>query len=147
MKRVYSWEPWFFIFFGLFHLHRIWALVDRGSYASFWLGVQRNKGVIYFLLMGFLSVLCVLGIITFIRERKNNYWWRWIYICGGSYLLFDLFAILTGLTAWQKLLDRMFDTQTAYWNLVWGFFIILGGFVFVLGSTLLIKTQKEKNAQ
>ncbi len=138
-KKIYSWEPWFFIFFGVFHLHRIWALIDRESYASFWLGVLKNKGLIYFLLMGMLSVLCILGIITFFREIRNNYWWRAVYLCGGSYLLFDLFAIATGLKFWQKLLDKMFDTSAPYWNLIWGFFILLGGLVFALGILLLRK--------
>ena len=144
MKKIYAWEPWFFIFFGLFHLHRIWALIDREGYASFWLGVMRSRGVIYFLLMGILVVLCILGIVTFVRERGRNYWWRWIYICGGSYLLFDLFAIATKLEFWQELLDKMFDTQATYWNFVWGFFILLGAFVFVLGIDLMIKG-KEGN--
>ncbi len=142
MKRIYAWEPWFFIFFGLFHLHRIWALIDREAYASFWLGVMRSRGVIYFLLMGILSMLCILGIVTFFREHGRNHWWRWIYIGGGSYLLFDLFAIATGLDFWQELLDRMFDTRAVYWNLVWGSFILLGGIVFVLGIILLAKERE-----
>ena len=25
LKTVHAWEPWFFLFFGVFHLHRIWA--------------------------------------------------------------------------------------------------------------------------
>ena len=139
MRRTFSWEPWFFIFFGIFHLHRIWALIDRESYASFWLGIMKNKGPVYFLLMGVLSLLCILGIVTFIKERGRNYWWRLIYLCGGAYLLFDLFAIATGLVFWQRLLDGMFDTKAPYWNLLWGFFILLGGFVFVLGITLLFR--------
>ena len=142
-KIVYKWEPWFFIFFGIFHMHRIWALIDRGSYASFWLGVMRSKGIMYFLLMGILSVLCILGIVTFIRERGRNYWWRWIYICGGSYLLFDLFAIATGMKFWQELLDMMFDIKSPYWNYIWGFFILLGVLVFVLGITLLNKIRRK----
>jgi hypothetical protein len=52
MKKIHAWEPWVFIFFGLFHLHRIWALFDRASYASFWMGIMETKGVLYFLLMG-----------------------------------------------------------------------------------------------
>ena len=144
MKKIYTWEPWFFIFFGIFHLHRIWAVIDRENYASFWLDIMRSRGVIYFLLMGILSTLCILGIVTFVRERGRTYWWRWIYICGGSYLLFDLFAIATRLKFWQELLDKMFDTQAIYWNLVWGFFILLGAFVFVLGIDLMIKG-KEGN--
>ncbi len=31
-KKILAFEPWFFIFFGLFHLHRIWGLIDRNSY-------------------------------------------------------------------------------------------------------------------
>ena len=147
MKKIYRWEPWFFLFFGIFHLHRIWALIDKESYASFWLGVMKSKGLIYFLLMGILSVLCILGIVTFFRERGKNYWWRWIYLCGGAYLLFDLFAIATGLDFWQKLLDKMFDTQSSYWNIIWGFFILLGGFVFVLGISLLIKDRKDRQSR
>ena len=67
MKKIEVYEPYFFLFFGLFHLHRIWGLVDRESYASFWVGVMENKGIFYFVLMGILAVLCILGIRTFLR--------------------------------------------------------------------------------
>lgn len=87
--------------------------------------------------MGILAGLCVLGIITFFKTRHNNYWWRWIYIFGGIYVLFDLFAIAVGLDFWNKLLLLMFDVNSSYWNIVWSFFILLGGFVFVLGINLL----------
>ena len=142
-KKIYAWEPWFFIFFGVFHLHRIWALIDRSSYASFWLGIMNNKGAAYFILMGILATLCVLGIITFFREIKNNYWWRFIYLGGGLYVLFDLFAIATGLKIWQKILTAMFDTQSSAWNYIWGFFILLGALVFALGLYLLRKRKTE----
>ena len=110
IKTIHAWEPWFFLFFGIFHLHRIWALIDRESYASFWMGI---------------------------RERGHNFWWRWIYIGGGSYVLFDLFAIATGMKMRADLLAKMFDVNSPYWNVVWGFFIVLGGLVFVLGLSLL----------
>ena len=137
MKKIYAWEPWFFIFFGIFHLHRIWGLFDRVSYADFWLGILENKGAFYFILMGILAFLCVCGIITFIKNRKHNYWWRWIYILGGGYLLFDLCAIAIGWEIWNNLLLLMFDITLPYWNLIWGFFITLGAFVFALGVKLL----------
>ena len=137
MRKIYFYEPCFFIFFGMFHLHRIWGLIDRESYAAFWIGVMENKGLFYFGLMGILAVLCILGIVTFFRNLHRNYWWRWIYLCGGCYLLFDLFAIATGLEFWRKLLAAMFDVTAPYWNLLWGGFIVLGGFVFVLGCLLL----------
>ena len=145
MKKIYAWEPWFFLVFGVFHMHRIWALVARESYASFWMGIMEEKGAFYFILMGILAILCLLGIITFVRERKNNYWWRWIYLCGGAYLLFDLFAIATGMEFWKKLLDVMFDTNSPYWNLIWGFFILLGTAVFVLGIKLLRKSRSDRD--
>ena len=143
-KKIYSWEPWFFIAFGLFHLHRIWAFIDRSSYAGFWTGALERKGVFYFSLMGTLAALCVLGIVTFFRNRKNNYWWRWIYLFGGIYVLFDLFAIAAGLGFWNDLLMRMFDVTSPYWNYIWGFFILMGGFVFALGVRLLLKKKTNK---
>lgn len=143
MKRIYAWEPWFFLFFGLFHMHRIWALIDRESYASFWLGILETKGPLYFILMGVLAGLCIIGIAVFIRERKHNYFWRWIYVCGGIFLLFDLFAIAVNLRPWQKLLAFMFDTSSPYWNLIWGGFILLGCAVFLLGIHLLRAVRNE----
>lgn len=79
-KKIFAWEPVFFLFFGLFHLHRIWGLIDRKTYADFWLGILENRGVFYFILMGLLAILCIAGVITFFRNRSSNYWWRWIYL-------------------------------------------------------------------
>ena len=143
MKRIFAWEPWFFIFFGVFHMHRIWALIDRQSYADFWMGIYEEKGVTYFALMGLLAGLCILGIVTFIRERKANYLWRGVYVFGGAYVLFDLFAIAIGLEVWKKLLSAMFDTSSALWNPIWLFFIVLGCAVFVLGIRLFVIRKKE----
>lgn len=36
----------------------------------------------------------------------------------------------------------MFNTKAAYWNLLWGMFIVLGAGVFILGVTLLRKRDK-----
>ncbi|MBO4784821.1 MAG: hypothetical protein J5521_08755 [Lachnospiraceae bacterium] len=41
-------------------------------------------------------------------------------------------------------MDKMFGTQTTYRNLVWGFFILLGGLVFALGIDLMIKRKKRE---
>lgn len=140
-KRVFIWEPWIFIAFGSFHLHRIWGLIDRDHYARFWMGVLESKGLFYFVLMGVLAGLCVLGIATFARCWGNNYWWRWIYLFGGAYVLFDLYAIAAGVRSWKRLLLWMFDVDSVYWNAVWSFFVLLGGWLFLLGLRLL--TQKK----
>lgn len=87
MKKIYSFEPWFFIFFGVFHLHRIWALFDRVSYASFWINIMEEKGLFYFLLMGILCIFCILGIVVFFRI-----WGRILcgvgFICSGEAIYF-----------------------------------------------------------
>ncbi|MBQ5330051.1 MAG: hypothetical protein J6F31_02240 [Oscillospiraceae bacterium] len=139
MRKIYAWEPWFFIFFGIFHLHRIWALFSREAYASFWMGILQNKGVSYFLIMGVLASLCVLGITVFIKNRKHNFWWRWVYLFGGGYLIFDLFAIAAGIKFWSDLLALMFDTASPYWNVIWMTFILIGALSFALGVSLLYK--------
>lgn len=142
--RIHFYEPWFFIFFGVFHLHRIWGLIDRKSYADFWIGALQVKGVIYYSLMAFLSILCILGIITLLKDLKHNFWWRWIYLFGGGYLLFDLFAIATGIRFWHDLLLKMFDISSPYWNTIWSAFVLLGAAVFTLGIRLLLKRKRAK---
>lgn len=44
--------------------------------------------------------------------------------------------LLPGLLA-IPLKTLMFDVNSPYWNIVWGFFIALGAFVFCLGMKLL----------
>lgn len=141
-RKILSYEPWFFIFFGIFHLHRIWGLIDRNSYAKFWLGVLEKRGIFYFVLMGILAMLCILGIITFCKNWYSNYWWRWIYIFGGVYVLFDLIAIAIRLEIWHKLLLWMYDVNSQYWSALWYSFILLGGFAFVLGIKLLVQRKQ-----
>lgn len=138
MKNIEKFEPWIFMFFGVFHLHRIWGLFDRKLYADFWIGILEDKGLLYFLLMGILAILCALGIITFFKNLHHNYWWRWIYIFGGGYVLFDLFAIVIGWNFWHELIIKMYDVTASYWNLLWILFILVGGASFILGIKLFV---------
>lgn len=59
-------------------------------------------------------------------------------------MLFDLFAIATGLECWHKLLLAMFDVTAPYWNLVWGGFVAMGGAAFIGGILLWNRMQKIK---
>ena len=51
-EKIHRFEPWFFMFFGIFHLHRIWGIIDRNSYAEFWINVMESRGIFYFALIG-----------------------------------------------------------------------------------------------
>ena len=134
---IHWFEPWFFLLFGAFHLHRVWGLLDRDGYAAFWLGVLESRGWFYFTLMGLLAALCLAGVWAFLRRRRERAWWRWIYVLGGGYVLWDLFAIAAGLDFWQDLLYSMFDTARPCWDLLWGGFVLLGAGAFALGLALL----------
>lgn len=59
-----------FYFFGIFHLHRILGLVNRESYAAFWINVMESKGIFYFVLMGILAVF-VLGCLLLKRRLSE----------------------------------------------------------------------------
>lgn len=144
MKKIEKFEPLIFIFFGIFHLHRIWGLVDRKSYADFWIGVMEQKNFIYFMLMGILAALCIWGIKIFLKNLHHNFWWRWIYVLCGGYLLFDLFAVAAGLDFWHKLILNMYDVSAPYWNVLWLSFILIGAFSLMLGSKLMIESIMEQ---
>jgi hypothetical protein len=140
-------EPIVFLFFGLLHLHRVWALLDRNSYSDFWLSRMDNRDWLYFTLMGIMTLLCVAGIIIFIKNKGRNYWWRWFYIFGGGYVIFDLFAIFIRLEIWKNLLYRMFDVTSRYWNILWAVFICLGAASFIIGIMLAyLYKRQEANA-
>ncbi len=95
--KIAWYEPLFFLFFGAFHLHRVWGWrTGRATPPSGW--GSDTKGSLYFGLMGLLAVLCLAGVATFFRNWGRNPWWRWIYLFGGSYVLFDLLAIAAGLS-------------------------------------------------
>lgn len=146
MRKIYCYEPFFFIFFGLFHVHRVWAFLNRQAYADFWIGILKEKGFLYFLIMGILGGLSILGVVTFLKNRKDNYWWRWIYLFGGAYLLIDLFAIATELEIWNRLLLYMFDVHSSYWDSIWLFFILIGLASFILGLFLLYAVRENKQS-
>ena len=92
MRKIYVYEPWFFIFFGIFHLHRIWGLIDRKSYADFWIGILEQRGIFYYSLMGFWYffvswVLPLLYEICTIIIGGGGYLFLVVVICYLIYLL------------------------------------------------------------
>ena len=98
--------------------------------------------VTYILLLTTLAVLCIIGFIIFLKNYGKNPWWRWIYIFGGGYLIFDVFAIYFNLEFWIELIEFMNDVTNPYWNIIWGIFVIIGIFSLILGFHLI---NKKKN--
>ena len=135
--KIFWMEPLLFLLFGAFHLHRIWALTDRTAYAAFWLGILEERGIFYFGLMGTLVLLCAAGLWVFGRTRGP--WWRWIYLLGGGYVLFDLASIAAGWDTWHALLLWMFDVENPAWNWIWGGFSGLGLASLLFGLCLFYK--------
>lgn len=135
-----------YVFFGVFHLHRIWALVERSSYAKFWLSVLQSRGIIYFILLAIMMLLCLGGFIAFVRNRRYNFWWRYLYLLGGAYVVFDLFAIYFELPVWKEVIYTMFDTSNSNWTLIWGGgFIGMGALSLVLGIRLIMTYMGQRN--
>ena len=134
-RKIFWIEPLFFLLFGVFHLHRLWALMDKSAYVAFWLGVLEERGATYLGLMGVLVLLCVAGLSVFFRTRRP--WWRWLYLLGGGYVLFDLAAIAAGWEVWDSLLRWMFDVDNPAWNWLWGGFSGLGLLSLLFGFYLL----------
>lgn len=80
MKRIRWFEPWVFLWFGVFHLHRVWGFGDREAYAAFWMRVLLERDWLYYGLMGLLAGLCLMGMAAFFKNLHYNGWWRWFYL-------------------------------------------------------------------
>jgi len=88
-------------------------------------------------------LLSIFAILTFIINFKNNKWWRWIYLFGGIYLLFDSILNLLNVKFMMNIVNYMFTAPNPQFNIIWGFFIILGLFCIIL-SIYLWKYKEDK---
>jgi hypothetical protein len=143
-SSVLWFEPIIFLFFGIFLGSRVWAFFDRVGYAAFFVRLLVERNAIYFVFMFIMAVLCAAGIITFLRNHRHIVWWRWVYLFGGAYVLFDLLAIALGFTFWNDLLLWMFDTANPYWNVVWAAFSLIGISSFLVGSYLVFRLHSSR---
>ena len=120
--------------------------LNGGAAPLYHVVLQQNLSALHYGLMlatGLLAGLCLAGLRAFVRHRRENAWWRWIYVLGGGYVLWDLFAIAAGLDFWEKLLYSMFDTALPCWDLLWGGFVLPGAGAFVLGLALLARRRRD----
>lgn len=93
-----------------------------------------------------LLLLCISGIAVFVKNIGQNYWWRWVCIFGGGYVLFDVIAVLLGVTWWNDLLLFMSDINNSFWNIIWGGFVLIGILSFSLGVYLLYVRKQRVRA-
>lgn len=113
-----------FMFFGIFHVHRIWGLVNPSAYAEFWLNIINKEK--YGALAIVLIIFALSFVILFFTNLKKLRWWRWFYFCGGVYVLLDVFSNLARLGLIKKATIWMFTVTGPIWYLLWGFFTLLG---------------------
>jgi hypothetical protein len=122
----YRLESLVFLFFGLFHIHRIWAFIDSKAYNNFWLGVLDNRGPSFFFLGVLLMILSIVVILYFLKNYKDKKWWRWIYLFGGIYVLFDSILNLLNNNFMINVVIKMYTIAQPYYYILWGLFILLG---------------------
>jgi hypothetical protein len=132
----YRMESIFFLFFGLFHTHRILAFIDAKAYNNFWLKILQNRNVPFYILGIILIILAIIVIIYFIKYFKEKKWWRWIYLFGGIYILIDCILNLLNNDYINCIVIKMYTLKQPYHNILWGFFIILGIICIVISKYL-----------
>ncbi len=141
--NIYKIESLFFLFFGIFHLHRILAFINPKAYNSFWLSILNNKNIFTYSLGIVILLLSIFAIIMFFSNLKNIKWWRWIYLFGGIYIFFDSLLNLLNFKMMTNLVIYMFTAPTPQYYFIWGFFVLLGLFCLILSNYLW--NYKEKS--
>ena len=132
----YKLESLVFLFFGLFHIHRIWAFIDFKSYNKFWLNILENRGS-FFIILGFsLLIMSIIVILYFIVNFKNKKWWRWIYLFGGIYLVIDNVLNLFNNNLINNVVIKMYTMKQPYYSILWALFIILGIICIIISKYL-----------
>jgi len=141
----YKLESLVFLFFGLFHIHRIWAFIDSKSYNKFWLNILENRGP-FFLILGFsLLIMSIIVILYFIVNFKDKKWWRWIYLFGGIYLVIDNVLNLFNNNFINNIVIKMYTMKQPYYSILWGLFIILGITCLIISKYLWNYTDIKYN--
>ena len=132
----YKLEALFFLFFGLFHTHRIWAFIDAKSYNGFWLNVLENRGTFFYIFGVLFCMMSIIVIFYFLKKIKDKKWWRWIYLFGGTYFLIDNILNLLNNNFIKNVIIRMYTLQQPYYSILWGLFILLGIICIIISKYL-----------
>ena len=139
----YKMESLFFLFFGLFHIHRIWAFIDSNSYNNFWLKLLENRGVSFYILGFLLLLLAVIVIIYFAKNHKNKKWWRWIYLFGGIYVFIDSLLNILNNNFIKNIVVKMYTITQPFYSILWVAFIILGIICIIISKYLWNYTENK----
>jgi len=60
------------------------------------------------------------------KYYKEKKWWRWIYLFGGTYVFFDSILNLFNSNFIKHIVIKMYTLKQPYYNILWGFFVVLG---------------------
>lgn len=143
MKETYTLrsEAILFLFFGMFHIHRIWAFIDPEAYSKFWLGLVSTQGKEYYALGIILVGMSISLIILFVLNIKRLFWWRWFYLIGGLYVLIDVCLNLLEVDFMQRAIVWLFTVEGVLWYIIWGNFVLLGLLSLFLSQWLWKKSK------
>ena len=141
----YKIESLFFVFFGLFHIHRIWAFIDVEAYNVFWLNVLKNRNLFFYILGIILVPLAIVAIAFFVKYFKEKKWWRWIYLFGGIYVLIDCILNLLDNSFMTYIVIKMYTLKQPFYNILWGFFILVGIICIIISKYLWSYSNENKD--
>jgi len=126
----------FFFFLGLFHLDRIWVFICPKEYNNFWLDILQSRNTFFYILETTLVIFSLVLIVYFIKYFKEKKWWKWIYLFGGTYVFFDSISNLLNSNLTRRFVINMYTLEQPYYNILWGFFVVLGIICIVIGRYL-----------
>jgi len=141
----YKLESLFFLFFGMFHIHRIWAFIDSKSYNNFWLNILESRGQFFYSLGFLILIVSIIVIMYFIKSYKYKKWWRWIYLFGGIYLIIDSVLNILNNNLMKNIIIKMYTIKQPYYSILWGLFIILGIICIIISKYLWNYTDIKYN--
>jgi hypothetical protein len=139
----YRMESLFFLFFGLFHIHRIWAFIDSKSYNKFWLNILVSRGAFLYIFGSLLLIISIIVILYFIKNFTDKKCWRWIYLFGGLYLIWDTVLNLLNNDFIKNIVIKMYTIKQPYYSILWVLFIILGIICLIVSKYLWNYSDKK----
>lgn len=141
-EKVYAFESPAFLLFGVFMVHRVWAIVNPPSFSNFWINAYFAKHPLILLVYALLAGLGLAGTWILIRTYRTYYWWRLFFPIIAAYGIQNVYKIWTQGEAWRDRILIYYHTGLRIWDLMWGLAVI-AGFISIIFSQRVLKQRLE----